>query len=60
MNLLTFEHRTDGKYLIRLEHPYDAGDDVELSKPVVVNFNQVIYAYKLFDYYFDFLLLFDS
>lgn len=41
VNLLTLDHRPDGKYLLRLEHPYDVGEDLELSKPAVVNLNKV-------------------
>ncbi len=41
VNLLTLDHRPDGTYLLRLEHIYDAGEDAELSKPVVVNLRKV-------------------
>ncbi len=45
MNLLTLDQRSDGKYLLRLEHRYDAGEDAELSKPVVINLRQVPFLY---------------
>ena len=41
VNLLTLEQRPDGKYLLRLEHPYDVGEDFELSKPAVLNLKKV-------------------
>ena len=57
MNLFIFKHRTDGKYLIRLEHPYDAGEDAEFSIPAVVSFNQVYFP-AFYDYDTDLSLLF--
>ena len=42
INVLTLDLRSDGKYLLRLEHPYDVGEDTELSKPVMLNLSEVI------------------
>ena len=41
VNLLTLDPRPDGKYLLRLEHIYDVGEDEELSKPVMINLCKV-------------------
>ena len=41
VNLLTLDPRPDGKYLLRLEHIYDVGEDEELSKPVMINLRKV-------------------
>lgn len=36
VNLMTFESRNDGSYLIRFEHIYDDGEDTILSQPATV------------------------
>ena len=46
VNLLTLENRSDGSYLIRLEHIYDVGEDKVLSKPVTVSL-KVIFPFVL-------------
>lgn len=47
VNFLSFETRPDERYLIRLEHQYGAGEDPELSKPVVINLNKVYIIRKI-------------
>lgn len=42
VNLMTLDKRIDGKYLLRLEHIFDAGEDTDLSKPVKTNLSQVV------------------
>ncbi len=47
MNLVTLDQRPDGTYLLRLEHIYDAGEDIELSRPAVVNLRHVLFIFHL-------------
>jgi hypothetical protein len=48
VNLLTLENRSDGSYLIRLEHIYDVGEDKILSKPVTVSLQVNISIFNYF------------
>ncbi|KAI9559553.1 hypothetical protein GHT06_013558 [Daphnia sinensis] len=41
VNLRTLEKRTDGSYLIRLEHIYDVEEDKVLSDPVTVSLHNL-------------------
>lgn len=41
VNLLTLETRSDGKYLIRLEHIYDVNEDASLSQNAIVSLNVI-------------------
>lgn len=50
VNLLTLDQRSDGTYLLRLEHLYGEGEDQELSKPIVINLRQVFVI--ITDFYF--------
>jgi lysosomal alpha-mannosidase len=44
---MTLENRSDGSYLIRLEHIYDVGEDKVLSEPVTVSLKVIFkFFYK--------------
>lgn len=45
VNLLTLDQRLDGKYLLRIEHPYDSGEDARLSRPVTISLRKVSMVY---------------
>nr|CAH0110923.1 unnamed protein product [Daphnia galeata] len=47
VNLLTLENRSDGSYLIRLEHIYDVGEDNVLSKPVTVSLKDLFLGFAI-------------
>ncbi len=58
VNLLTLENRSDGSYLIRLEHIYDVGEDNVLSKPVTVSLKVIFpFVFCKLNRYFSFSLL---
>lgn len=45
---MTLDKRSDGSYLLRLEHLYGAGEDPELSRPAMVNLRQVLFLISYF------------
>ncbi|XP_046648826.1 lysosomal alpha-mannosidase-like isoform X2 [Daphnia pulicaria] len=47
VNLLTLENRSDGSYLIRLEHIYDVGEDKVLSEPVTVSLKDLFPGFAI-------------